>query len=317
MASNYYILRCESMLGTFTLTELNFDSTVEDLRVILLKLTAVKRNALKIFVGYPPKLLAIENGNLMLTELNILSGDTIIIEIKKDEPGDALEEAALGAQRNDIRAALRAEENYFKDEVMNHPAIMMRYVVPSNSSCLFTSVNFTLTNGTGKEDPNFSRKIIAYVVRNNPDKYNEVFLGKTNRAYSAWIRDPNNWGGAIELSILSEHFEIEIVAIDILSLTAHRFGENNDYQNRVFLVYDGIHYDPLVLIYKDYTQTIFPTSDQGPMDMAMELAREARSNNLFSDEANISFFCKSCKREVKGVKEADEHKLLTGHDKFY
>ncbi|GFT00948.1 ubiquitin thioesterase OTU1 [Nephila pilipes] len=327
MASNYFILRCKTKKGSFTLTDLSFDSTVEDLKLSLAKLTAINPSAMKFLGGYPPKPLASENDSLKLTDLNIHSGDTLIMEIKKDVPGNAPEEAALGAQGNGIGAALGAQgngigaalgaqENDFKDVVMNQPAIMMRHVVPSNNSCLFTSIYFILTNGAGNEETSDLRGIIASVVKNNPDKYNDAFLGKPNEEYCAWIRDPNHWGGAIELSILSEHFEIEIVAIDILGLTAHCFGETNDYRNRIFLIYDGIHYDPLVLEYEDNTQTIFPTSDQRPMDMAMELAREARSSRQFTDVANFSLSCKSCKLQVKGNVEAHEHALVTGHCEF-
>jgi ubiquitin thioesterase OTU1 len=45
--------------------------------------------------------------------------------------------------------------------------------------------------------------------------YNEGFLGQENDAYQAWILDKQHWGGAIELSILSQHYGRVICAYDI------------------------------------------------------------------------------------------------------
>jgi hypothetical protein len=47
------------------------------------------------------------------------------------------------------------------------------------------------------------RSVIADAVAADPETYSEGFLGKPNPEYRAWIRNPQHWGGAIELSILS------------------------------------------------------------------------------------------------------------------
>ncbi len=47
------------------------------------------------------------------------------------------------------------------------------------------------------------RRVIAETVAGDPEEYSEAFLGKPNKEYCAWIKDPQKWGGAIELSILS------------------------------------------------------------------------------------------------------------------
>lgn len=301
MAASNFVLRCKTKKGAFTLTDLSHDSTVEDMKLSLAKLTAVNPESMKFLGGYPPKPLATENGDEKLSDLNIHSGDTLIMEIKKDIP----ENVPKGAEGNAIQ-----------DARMNQSAIMMRRVVPSNNSCLFTSIQLILSNGMGNMEAGDLRSIIANVVKNNPAKYNEGFLEKPNHEYCAWITDPNHWGGAIELSILSEYFGIEIVAINILSLIAHCFGEANNYRNRIFLIYDGIHYDPLVLEYEDNVQTVFPSSEQRPMDMAMELAREAKISRQFTDMVNYSLSCKSCHIRMRGNIEAHEHALVTGHCEF-
>lgn len=54
-----------------------------------------------------------------------------------------------------------------------------------------------------------------------------------------------SWGGGIELSILSEFYEFEMAVVDIQSLHICKFGEDKNYSERLLLLYDGIHYDPL------------------------------------------------------------------------
>lgn len=91
------------------------------------------------------------------------------------------------------------------------------------------------------------REIIANAVKDNQLEFSEAVLGKPNEDYCEWIRNPNSWGGAIEVSILSNFYGIEIAVIDTQSGSISKFGEDKDYPHRVFLIYDGIHYDPLYL----------------------------------------------------------------------
>lgn len=91
------------------------------------------------------------------------------------------------------------------------------------------------------------REIIASKVSGNPDYYCEAILGRPNKDYCEWILKPNSWGGAIELSILSEFYGIEIAVVDSSNGIINRFGEDQQYATRVFLIFDGIHYDPLYL----------------------------------------------------------------------
>jgi len=94
---------------------------------------------------------------------------------------------------------------------------------------------------------NYMREIIANAVKDNQIEFSEAVLGKPNEDYCEWIRNPNSWGGAIEVSILSNFYGMEIAVIDTQSGSISKFGEDKDYPHRVFLIYDGIHYDPLYL----------------------------------------------------------------------
>lgn len=93
------------------------------------------------------------------------------------------------------------------------------------------------------------RQIIASEVNNDKGLYNEGFLGRPNDEYCAWILKEDSWGGAIEVSILSQFYGIEFDVVDIQNALRpiNRFGEDKRYGMRGFLLYDGIHYDPLYL----------------------------------------------------------------------
>lgn len=103
---------------------------------------------------------------------------------------------------------------------------------------------------TGKVDPDnsqYMRQIIASTVNADKREYNEGILGRPNDEYCAWILQPESWGGAIEVSILSAYHGIEFDVVDITNAIINRFGEDKNYGMRAFLLFDGIHYDPLFL----------------------------------------------------------------------
>lgn len=112
---------------------------------------------------------------------------------------------------------------------------------------------FTLSAGyilNGKIDLDcgkFMRQIIAAEVAKDLETFNPAYLGMSNDEYCKWIQKSDTWGGAIEVSILSEFYGIEIAVVDIINGIINHFGEDKKYGCRSFLLFDGIHYDPLYL----------------------------------------------------------------------
>lgn len=68
-------------------------------------------------------------------------------------------------------------------------------------------------------------------------------LEKSNKEYVEWIKKPSSWGGSIEIMLASELYKCEIAAIDIKNERQEIFGQNNNYKDRIYLLYTGIHYD--------------------------------------------------------------------------
>jgi ubiquitin thioesterase OTU1 len=90
------------------------------------------------------------------------------------------------------------------------------------------------------------RQLIKDTILADPEKYSEVFLGRPVYEYCAWIMDDKSWGGEIELSILSTYYKVEMVVFDVTSMSRLCYGEDQGFTQRMFLLYDGIHYDLVV-----------------------------------------------------------------------
>ena len=198
---------------------------------------------------------------------------------------------------------------------------LTRETVPANNSCLFTSINYVLED---RRTPDLTcapvfRELIASVVRSDQEKYTSGFLGRSNEDYCAWILDENSWGGGIELAILSDYFKIEITVVDTQNVRLNHFGEDQNHKHRCLLIYDGIHYDPLVMEASDGSgarKTRFDRSDESVLTLALELAAEAKASRQFTDVNSFTIRCLVCQKCFKGQTEAQEHAKQTKHINF-
>jgi ubiquitin thioesterase OTU1 len=93
--------------------------------------------------------------------------------------------------------------------------------------------------------------VVAARVQAAPSVYSEGFLGMPAADYCDWISKATSWGGGIELSIFSNYYEVEIASIDIQSMRMDIFGQGNMYNRRVYLLYNGVHYDAVAAKYTE------------------------------------------------------------------
>ncbi|KAK1615098.1 hypothetical protein QYE76_020615 [Lolium multiflorum] len=201
--------------------------------------------------------------------------------------------------------------------------VVVRRVIPSDNSCLFNAIGYVMEHNRNKAYE--LRQVIAAAVASDPEKYNEVFLGKPNEAYCAWILDSEKWGGAIELSILSEYYGREIAAYDIQTTRCDLYAQEKNYSERAMLIYDGLHYDALAMspfegAPEEFDQTIYPVDRNrsiGPVEgLALNLAKEANRKRSYTDTGSFTLRCGVCQIGVVGQKEAVEHAQATGHVNF-
>lgn len=261
-----FSVKLKSKNGQFIVKELTNKTTVDDLKNRVAQITQIRDSQMNILLGFPPRPLdlATSSGKRTLEECGISSGETLIVEEKTEEPEEVSFEDDEALAR---RLQAEEEEEQLREVVAaataadapgqanapppgssgNFNGILLKKVVPADNSCLFTSVRFVLNGKVDNDGSEMMRHIIAQEVAANPQEYNDAVLGKSNSEYCAWIQKPDSWGGAIEVAILSNYYGIEIDVVDIQNAIINRFGEDKNYGLRVFLLFDGIHYDPLYM----------------------------------------------------------------------
>ncbi|KAI1306065.1 Ubiquitin thioesterase OTU1 [Halotydeus destructor] len=321
LAPTQLVLRCKTREGQHMLESLTSEDRVEDLKAILFSLTSIYPEKQRILAGYPLKQLDLSDGKRKLGSLFSSSKDTLIVE---EVVGNLDNRPTIYSKQNVQNNSNTRDTNYISDSSTNvkqaSPGVLLRRPVPANNSCLFTSVYFCLSGGEYNDVIGFSlRQIIADTVAADPETYNEGFLGKPNREYCTWILNEEHWGGAIELSILSKYYQSEMVAVDTQNVRLNRFGEDANYSQRVLLIYDGIHYDPLMLESLSNNrkiQTVFPLSDAWILDMALEVAREAKASRQFTDVQHFTLRCLVCNKKLTGQSQAQQHAKESGHINF-
>lgn len=305
-------LRCKSAGGMQIVKDITTETTVQQLKQSLGTMCSIDPPRLKIRSGFPPKVIDISNDLLTMNDMPFRSGDTLLVE--EDKSSAPAAPAPTAKPQNDSLNSL------WNAQLGQMQGILTRKVVPANNSCLFTSINCCMKDGKVDLDSAPSmRAIIAGAVSQQPDLYNEVVLGKPNDQYCNWILKGESWGGAIEISILNKYYSVEIDVVDTQSGRIDRFGEDMNYPTRIFVLYDGIHYDPLVMEPLDgisACKTIFPTMDETVVLQALEIAAECKNSRQFTDVANFALRCITCNKPLKGQKEAQDHATKTGHTNF-
>ncbi|KAL8732175.1 MAG: hypothetical protein Q9166_002922 [cf. Caloplaca sp. 2 TL-2023] len=205
----------------------------------------------------------------------------------------------------------------------SHAAKVVLRIMPDDNSCLFRafgSAFFGIMDNMTE-----LRSIIASYIQEHKEEYSEVVLEKPPDDYCRWIQTEDAWGGAIELNVLSRHFDIEICSVDVQTLRVDRFNEGMS--KRCILVYSGIHYDTIALSQSDPYATggytlpeedlkIFDPADDALLAAAVELCAELQKRHYFTDTAGFQVKCNVCKKTFVGEKGATEHASVTGHYNF-
>jgi len=294
----------------------------------------------KILTGYPPKPLDLSDPDRSIEQLGINSGDNLLLETRTSEP--TKESSFVFGAPNTLNRSDSSKENSAPSESCKNSAPpqdnsdssvkrlkssnsdsapdgkLARKVIPADNSCLFTAVNFCMSGEVvDSKHSYFMREVISSAVSNDKEKYSEAILGRENSNYCDWIKKTDTWGGAIEVQILSEYFQVEIVVADTKSGSLTRFGEGYNFDNRMSLIYDGIHYDALYQKFNSgRDRTIFPSSQSSLMEEIKIFAEEAKSAHKFTDVAGFTLKCLVCQTRLKGATEAQAHAKETDHQNF-
>ncbi|KAF9169770.1 hypothetical protein BGX21_009853 [Mortierella sp. AD011] len=175
--------------------------------------------------------------------------------------------------------------------------------VEDDNSCLFNAIAYTL-DPTMKNNVQGLRQIVAQVVEANPEAYSDVVLGRPRKEYCDWIKRENSWGGAIELAIFSEHYNIEIDSIDVSTGRVDRFD------------YDALAITPGLDIPSECDQTQFDVSSEDIVNAGVQLAAKLKKAHKYTDLATFTLRCSICQAGLKGEKDAQQHAQQTSHTSF-
>mmetsp|Transcript_7756 Transcript_7756/g.23471 ORF Transcript_7756/g.23471 Transcript_7756/m.23471 type:complete len:324 (-) Transcript_7756:1102-2073(-) len=319
------LLRVRSRQGTARV-QVNDEWSRNELLDALAEVTNIPIDRLKVLSGYPSRPLAMEDGQSVAAVL--ANGDMLTVEEARDAvrisdypPSIALPAATPSPEPP--RSANGTSSPETAQQPPNSSSIaadgeFVRRVVPDDNSCLFRAVSYVLGQGHA---PEFLRAVIAEHVRKNPDFYNEASLGRSNSEYRSWIQRDTSWGGAIELSILAQHFRTELAAFDVKTMRMDCYGEGANYELRGYLLYDGIHYDALALALggeavRDLDVTLFACGDSVAQAKARALAQRENSRKAYTDTQSFKLKCQDCGKILYGEKAATDHAKSTAHANF-
>mmetsp|Transcript_10680 Transcript_10680/g.27754 ORF Transcript_10680/g.27754 Transcript_10680/m.27754 type:complete len:325 (+) Transcript_10680:70-1044(+) len=297
--------------------------TVAGLRALIEQETAIPASRMELLSGFPPSKLQDDHC--------IKDGETIIVREDASAatvPPPPSNDASMGGpsppaenDTQDIRAINLARDPE-PDATGSQPGassegVAVRKVIPADNNCLFAAIIHTAQLSMA---PQALREVVKRRVLEDPSEYNEGVLGMPVEKYVEWITCPDHWGGEIELSILSKHLQKEIVAFDIISQRCLRYGEGQ-YNELIALLYDGIHYDAIIVLPfagapEEFAATQFASTDEHVISLAKQLQAEAHRQRQFTDTAKFSLRCLVCQAGLVGERGAQEHAKATGHMNF-
>lgn len=337
--------------GAFGQSTINLDdgATVGDLSSKITEVSSLTSFDLK--AGFPPKAIDLTQFDpaAKLSSLDVkLNGERLQVvaretEQNASEPPTTPSSTAAQPKTSSTTAPARAfaaktssqpsapaeplplkkKPRKFEDDPpavsLSDGSFLVHRVMPDDNSCLFRALGKCLL-GSDVDGMVELRSTVAQGVQADTERFNEVVLEKSPDDYCRWIQNPNSWGGAVEIAIISEAFGVEVCAVNLEDCSVQRFNEGQ--AMRVFLVYSGIHWDALAsnVVGKwgppeiDVTQ--FDANDVEIEQKAIEIGRLLSEAGYYTNTTSFAIKCNICGWVGKGEKGAVEHAGSTGHQDF-
>jgi len=192
----------------------------------------------------------------------------------------------------------------------------IRREVDADNSCLFSSIAYLIDreNFSSESGLRFRQIIVDYLLLN---KIDPILLDLPKDQYIEYIIDPRNWGGALEVKMFSDIFKKQIHCIDVKTNRVDSYGNENEMC--IYLLYNGIHYDPLVMNFDSDSDsitdiTIFSSYDNEVYELMKLYVFECKNRGEYVDFSNIQ--CEYCKMKFANQNDAAEHMINTSHSNF-
>ncbi|KAF2752170.1 OTU-domain-containing protein [Sporormia fimetaria CBS 119925] len=324
-------LRLRAPNGNHTVT-LNDDAAVSDLLSKISDVTALPLFELK--WGFPPQPLDPSLYGLPTaladTDLKLNGSQIIVIAKETGDPSERTQQQTAEvtppnqASPSAPLSLQRKQNMELKDSpevpVPSRGGTMVLRVMPDDNSCMFRALGSAVLTSS-LDSMTELRSMVAQGIQRDPEMYNEAVLQRTPDDYCKWIQYSDSWGGGIELSILSQEFDVEICSINVQDLRVDRFNEGRP--KRCFLVYSGIHYDTIAFVPDGYSTLdsehdikLFDASDDVLLEAARSLCAKLKQKHYYTDTQRFSIKCNTCGWRGQGEMSAVEHAQSTGHGDF-
>ncbi|KAM0792437.1 hypothetical protein ACM66B_005114 [Microbotryomycetes sp. NB124-2] len=323
--------------------QLSHDDTLSALQLVIEHKTGIPQHRQELRTGFPPKPLATDiSGESTLKSIGINAGEQIVVaEAAADIASNATSSQARSVstptsapapppvmQKEQPRSppTMAPLRSGLRSVPVDGGNLILR-VVPDDNSCLYSSSGLLLEPGRDNV-ATYLRQIVADEIRANPDTWSDAMLGRPRAEYVSTILSKNSWGGAIELSILAQRYQVEICSIDVQTGRIDRFGYGNGYSSLCFVVYSGIHYDALTFSFMDpetaassleFDILKFESGSEQAQAItraALELVSQLRKEHAYTDAATFTLKCEQCGTAIVGEKDARAHAMQTGHTQF-
>ena len=196
----------------------------------------------------------------------------------------------------------------------------LRRFVDSDNSCLFSSIGYLIDN-KGFNDTTklqYRQLLVNYLESTNLE---QGVLEIPKPDYLENIQNPSTWGGAIELKLFSDMFQVEIASIDVQSNRVDIFGQDKNYPQRIYVLYNGVHYDPLVMAMTEDSKddvTSFASDDNETLIQFQNYVKIFNEAGDFVDLSNMNQFeCDTCQTLFENQDQAFEHANNYQHWNFH
>lgn len=185
-----------------------------------------------------------------------------------------------------------------------------RRYVDADNSCLFSSVGYNLDHRNFSDITGLQyRQLLSQYLESSEIDKNMLEVPKEE--YIETIQNPSTWGGAIELKLFSDMFQMEIASIDVQSNRVDIFGEDKKYPQRMYLVYNGVHYDPLVMAVNESSLDdicIFESDDHQTLIQMQNFCKSFKDKGDYVDLAKMNKLrCVICNEQFESQEEALIH----------
>lgn len=135
-----FMLKVKTKDGQHVVSNLSSTETVAKLKSQISELTSIPADSLNVLSGFPPKPLDLSANEESLATAGIKSGDTLIVEARQSSliSTAPIQDNSKQVEDDILLAQRLADEEYGTN--VNSEGILLKQVVPSDNSCLFTSI---------------------------------------------------------------------------------------------------------------------------------------------------------------------------------